>query len=177
MADQIALKPVDIPVALQLADVADPTYEQLGDVLGISPSTAHGAVQRLRAAGLVQDEHLRVNKNALFEFLEHGVRYAFPAALQASARGIPTAFSGPALSTEIVSDDSVVWAAVDGAAYGPTITPLLSHVSHLPIRHPALYRLLTLVDAVRIGRSRERALAVNLLRSALGVKERMAVYG
>lgn len=175
--DQVALRPADVAVALQVACAADQTYAQIGNALGTSSSTAHDAIQRLRAAGLIQDDRIRVNRNALFEFLEHGVRYAFPATLQAAAKGIPTAFAGPALASSIVFDHPVVWPAADGTAFGPTITPLLPRIAHLPVRHPELYRLLTLVDAVRIGRSRERALATDLLRSALGVRRRVASVG
>lgn len=169
---------MDIPVALDLADsAADRTYEQIGDMLGISQSTAHDSVRRLRAAGLVQAERLRANRLALLEFLEHGVRYAFPATLEAPTPGIPTAFSGPALADEIVADEPIVWPMANGAAFGPAISPLLPNVAELPRRHPALYRLLTLVDAVRIGRTRERSLAIDLLRSALGVQKRQIAYG
>jgi DNA-binding Lrp family transcriptional regulator len=177
MPAQLALRPMDVPVALQLVDSADSTYEQIGGMLGISQSTAHDSVRRLRAAGLVQAERLRPNRLALLEFLEHGVRYAFPAMLEAPAPGIPTAFSGPALADEIVADQPIVWPVASGTAFGPAISPLLPSVAELPERHPTLYRLLTLVDAVRVGRTRERSLAIDLLRSALRIQKRQVVYG
>jgi len=168
---------MDIPVALQLADSADLTYEQIGDVLGISQSTAHDSVRRLRAAGLVQAEHLRANRIALLEFLEHGVRYAFPAVLEAPAAGIPTAFSGPALVNEIVADQPIVWPVASGTTFGPAISPLLPNVAELPRKQPTLYRLLTLVDAVRVGRTRERSLAMDLLKSAFRSQKRQLANG
>ncbi|HEY4129456.1 MAG TPA: hypothetical protein VGM50_02510 [Gemmatimonadaceae bacterium] len=177
MPTQLALRPLDVPVALQLADPSDLTYEQVGAMLGISQSTAHDSVRRLRAAGLVQAEQLKANRLALLEFLEHGVRYAFPAVFSPPTPGIPTAFSGPALADEIIADESIVWPAATGAAFGPAITPLLSNVAELPKRHPTLYRLLTLVDAIRVGRARERALAIDLLRSALRSQKAQLAHG
>ena len=177
MSAQIALRPMDVPVALQLADSGSQTYEQIGDMLGISQSTAHDSVRRLRVAGLVRAEHLLANRLALMEFLEHGVRYAFPAVLEAPAPGIPTAFSGPALVEEIVADQPVVWPVANGTAFGPAISPLLPNVAELPRRHPALYRLLTLVDAVRVGRARERSLAIDLLKSTLSIQKRQMAHG
>lgn len=177
MSNQIALRPMDIPVALQLADSAVQTYEQIGEMLRISRSAAHDSVRRLRVAGLVRSEHLLANRLALTEFLEHGVRYAFPAMFEAPAPGIPTAFSGPALADAIVADQPVVWPVANGASFGLAISPLLPNVAELPTRHPTLYRLLTLVDAVRVGRVRERSLAIDLLKLALNSQKRTMDHG
>lgn len=72
---------------------------------------------------------------------------------------------------EIVSDEQIVWADNNGSAHGPSITPLCARAVELPKKCPAVYELLTLVDAIRIGRGRERAMAVDML------KERLAKSG
>ncbi|MGQ0640428.1 MAG: MarR family transcriptional regulator [Gemmatimonadaceae bacterium] len=132
----------------------------------MSASTAHGSVERLQVAGLLRPDSREVNRHYLLEFLEHGVKYAFPAALRSRAKGIGTAHSGPALSKEIIADDAIVWPDAHGNVVGQAIPPLWE-TADLPNKCPFVYDLLTLVDAVRIGRARERSKAVELLRQRL----------
>jgi len=153
------LKPIDVVVALRLAETPEARYEQLRGDLGISASWAHGAVQRLRAAGLLRPDSRTVNRLALKEFLEHGLRYAFPAHPGAERRGVPTAHSGPPLAARIVAEDSLVWPSLSGTTVGRGIAPLYPQATELPQRCPSLYDNLTLVDALRVGRARERKLA------------------
>jgi hypothetical protein len=165
MAEQLQLHPFDIPVALRLAECPGRTFLGLKDDLGISVSTAHASVERLRSAGLVYRDARRVNHVALLEFLEHGVRYAFPPQFGAVQRGIPTAYAGPDLAKELVSSQPVVWPDANGVVRGPSLTPLFPQAHKLPTRCPSVYRMLTLVDAIRIGRVRERRLAMQHLRT------------
>src|SRR6266700_1070993 len=150
------LKPVDIAVGLRLADAPEANYGQLSAELGISSSTAHASVGRLQAAGLLRPGSRQVNRPAFREFLEHGVRYAFPAQPGIEARGIPTAHSGPPLAGHIVAEDVFVWPDARGPVRGHAIEPLYPGAKGLPRRCPSLYEALTLVDAIRVGRTRER---------------------
>jgi len=159
------LHPVDVAVALALVEAPNATFHQVGSLLGISASTAHGAVERLRQAGLVRSGTLEIARPALLEFLEHGVRYAFPAVTHASARGVPTAHAGPPLAAVIAADEPLVWPSDRGSVTGPTVTPLFDRAPELPSRCPRVYALLTLVDALRVGRLRERRAAMELLRN------------
>lgn len=167
MAKQLTLRPVDVPVALRLAVQPESTFEALRDDLGISTSTAHEAVMRLIAAGIVYPHARRVNRHNLVEFLEHGVKYAFPALPRGKAKGVPTAHAAPPLSGEIVQGEPLVWPDPRGSVYGDAVDPLYERAVELPSRCPSVYELLTLVDALRIGRARERALATEALRSRL----------
>lgn len=112
------LKPIDVVVALRLAEAPDAKYEQLSADLGISSSSAHAAVRRLQAAGLLRPNSRTVNRLALREFLEHGLRYAFPAQPGAQTRGVPTAHSGPPLAARVVAEDTLVWPSASGAFAG-----------------------------------------------------------
>jgi len=158
------LKPVDLVVGLRLAETPEAKYEQLSADLGISASSAHASVRRLQAAALLHPGSRVVNRLALFEFLEHGVRYAFPAQPGAEARGIPTAHSAPSLADRIVAEDVLVWPSVDGPARGRSLAPLYPQAATLPGRCPSVYESLALVDALRVGRVRERKLALEVLR-------------
>lgn len=166
---QLALRPLDIPVALRLAERPDATFQDLHEDLGISASTAHEAVQRLQYAGLIYPHERKVNRSALLEFLEHGVRYAFPAMMsEHRARGVPTAHAAPPLAGAIVSDDAMVWPYLKGDVLGEAVQPLYDQAVELPHRCPSLYEALALVDALRAGRARERRLAAATLRERLG---------
>lgn len=167
-----ALHPLDIAVALRLADQPSADYRALAADLALSPSTVHAAVRRLRLAGLVRVTDGgagAVNRHALLEFLEHGVRYAFPAVIGGATRGVPTAHAGPALGDAILPDDPLVWPDPDGDVEGRAISPLLPRAHALAHRAPRVYALLTAVDALRVGRARERQLASRYLRHQLGV--------
>jgi DNA-binding Lrp family transcriptional regulator len=167
VAELQPLKPIDIVVALRLAGAPEAKYEQLAADLGISASWAHAAVRRLQGAGLLRASSRIVNGLALREFLEHGLRYAFPARPGAEARGIPTAHSGPPLAGRVVAEDSLVWASASGSAVGRAIVPLYGRATELPQRCPSVYENLTLVDALRVGRARERTLAGEELQRRL----------
>jgi hypothetical protein len=138
--------------------------------LEISSSTAHESVRRLFAAGLLRhgfDGDRAVNRQALVEFLTHGVRYAFPTSLGKSVRGVATAHSGPALRHSIVAEDAVVWPAADGESEGPEIEPLWPKAARVARKLPDVYAQLSAVDALRVGRARERRLAAAYLTQVI----------
>lgn len=157
---------LDIGVALGLAVQeagAMETYSRLGQDLGLSASTVHAAVLRLQAAGLLLPESRRPNRTALREFLIHGVRYVFPPVVGSAARGVPTAHAGPPLREHFDATDPMVWPDANGSLVGTALAPLYPGATMLPERAPRVYRLLTLVDALRVGRARERAVATTEL--------------
>jgi hypothetical protein len=143
------------------------TFAVLAAEVGLSVGEAHNAVQRLLGARLLSARGRRVVRPALYEFVVSGVPYAFPAILGGETRGVPTASSAPPLSRRMAPGGTVVWPSADGSARGQSLTPLYPGAVTLPRRNRALYHLLALVDAVRVGRARERRLAKELLRAAL----------
>lgn len=168
MSRQITLRPVDVPVALRLVETPEATYAQLGEDLGISSSSAHAAVHRLSLAGLMHPHQRTVNRLTLLEFLEHGVQYAFPPIMGGTVRGIPTSHAAPILASEIIADDKIVWPALDGHVIGESLLPLYEGAVNLPRRCLSLYEMLALVDALRVGRVRERKIASRKLREKFG---------
>ena len=155
-------KPQDILVALKLAmRGVESSYADLGKELGLSASEVHAAVRRLKDARLLDPETKRVRLEAFRNFLVHGVPYAFPASPKQLTRGMPTAWAAPALANRFSSTDQTppVWPDPAGPVQGSAIKPLYPSVPDAARRDPELYGLLALVDALRIGRARERALA------------------
>jgi biotin operon repressor len=171
------LKPQDLLVLLKRA--ANPsqswTYTTLGQALGLSASQVHRSVQRVTEAGLALSKgrgDWHVVPKALLEFAVHGVRYAFPAKVGAVRRGVPTSFGTSPLSMHISAapGEAPVWPYAEGQARGPTLSPLYRYVPEAALADPALHELLALLDALRAGRSRERALAQKLLSERLGLQ-------
>lgn len=156
-------KPQDIVVALKLAlaIAPRPSYADLAADLGMSASEVHAAVRRLGEARLLDPETQEVRREALRNFLVHGVPYAFPARSRELTRGLPTAWAAPAMAGKISGGEQIppVWPDPDGQVQGAAVKPLYSSVPHAARRDPALYDLLALVDALRLGRARERAMA------------------
>ena|SRR2546426_4116533 len=161
MAERLA--PLDVAVAIRLAQVPGAGYAQLSHDLGIGLSQAHASVKRLSKARLVSPKKREVNRRGLLEFLQHGVKYAFPAELRRGAIGVPTAYAGPPLASKLVFDEPLVWPSLEGDAEGPAIDPLYPQAVSLPQRCPELYEALTVVDALRTGRAREQELAIHEL--------------
>jgi hypothetical protein len=168
------LKPQDIVVLLKLVALkGEPwTYQQLAVDLSISQSEVHKCVQRAVIAKLMSDPSIATGRPiaaALLEFLEHGVKYAFPPKRGALTRGMPTSYAAPPLNKVIAGNNEPppVWPYAEGSVRGEELEPLYSSVPFAAQRDPKLYELLALVDAIRDGRARERSLAVKELESRL----------
>lgn len=168
------LKPQDLLVLLKVA--AHPpqrwTYAGLGEALSMSASEVHASVKRAVASGLAV-EAARGNwspvRPNLLEFMVHGVRYIWPATPGPVKRGVPTAFGAEPLTSHLTAapGEAPVWAHPTGSAKGPTLSPLYRTAPLAALVDPALHRLLALLDALRVGRARERSLAASLLEAEL----------
>ena len=166
------LNPVDIVVLAGLLSVdrSDAwTQLKLANALQLSPATTFRAVQRLGDARLWDPAQRRADRAGAEELLVHGVRYVFPGSIGPLARGVPTAHAGPPLRDLIVAESPYVWPWDEGDATGPAIEPLHPRAPLLRASFPAVYELLTLVDALRVGRVRERQLAAKEIRARLGL--------
>jgi hypothetical protein len=168
----LALKAQDVVVAARLAlGVGEAwTYERLAHELGMSSQTVFQAIQRLAAARLVNPIRRRLARQEFLEFVEHGLRYAFPAQPGvARVAGMPTGISAPPLSRKILSGDdaSVVWPSRNGDAVGWRVAPLHRRAPEAARKNPRLYEMLALLDAMRLGGAREREVAAREIRARL----------
>jgi len=167
------LKPQDVMLALKLSlsNGAD-GYVPLSNSLGISVSEIHAGVKRLTDARLLVPGTKRIRRQLLRELLLHGVAYVFPAHLGAVVRGMPTAWAAPPFGGKIVGGAQLppVWPDPEGEVQGEALEPLYKSAPAAARRDPALYDLLALVDAFRIGRARERSIA------AEGITERLSYH-
>lgn len=163
-----SLHPIDVVVGLRLL-AGEATLQALANELGIPISQIHAAVGRLRAAQLLRADSRLLNRLTFAEFLIHGARYVFPPEVGPQTRGVPTAHAAPALAGRIDANNPYVWPSPDGDTIGQSLTPLYKGAAALKDRSPETYRLLTLFDALRVGQIREKNLAREELRAALGV--------
>jgi hypothetical protein len=144
--------------------------------LGISKTEINASIKRSVAIGMAVMEREsgkpRVNRRALLEFSAHGIQYVFPARPAEIQRGIPTAFSAPVLKNELRGATELVpvWPDAYGKEMGQRVEPLYKSVSFAVKKDPKLYEYLALVDAVRLGQSREKQWAIDRLTKKLDSK-------
>lgn len=96
---------------------------------------------------------------AFVEFLLHGVAYAFPQQPGAIVRGVLTAHAAEPLNQIIKSNEKYVWPSGKGLDKGQAIEPLYSTVVEATRSDKELYEMLTMIDAIRVGRTREKEIA------------------
>ncbi|MBI3923938.1 MAG: winged helix-turn-helix domain-containing protein [Armatimonadetes bacterium] len=163
------MKGQDILVMLKLLGQRDWTYAGIAQELGLSPSQVHTAIKRCEAAGLFNPHSRFPNREALREFLVHGVRYVFPARPGEIVQGLPTSFAAPPLKDKFRYDEreAPVMPLAFGPARGPEIPPLCRSAPQAALADSQLHELLALVDALRSGRARERKLAERALTEML----------
>ena len=155
------MRPQDVVILLDIVSRGETPWlqQEVAKRLKISASETGASLTRSAIAGLYLKPSRQVNRQALYEFIVYGLRYVFPAVPGPAVRGIATAFSAPVLQEQIVSAEKQVWPWATGQQRGHSIEPLFPTVPPVALLHPALYDLLALVDALRIGRAREQEIA------------------
>lgn len=163
------MRPHDILVLLAIAAMrrSDWLMKDLAEDLGISRSEVTESLNRSAQSGLLSADKKSLMKEALLEFLQFGLPYVFPQKPGAVMRGIPTAHSAPPLDGLISSEDNYVWPYSGGTMRGQAIEPLYGSVVKRVLKNAKLYELLALTDAVRVGKVREKQLAVEELKKRI----------
>lgn len=165
------LKPQDVLIVLKLVALGDRKLSQylLGRELGMSASEINNGIERAKLAGLLSQKGIP-NKIRILEFLKQGLPSIYPAKEGALTRGMATSYAAPPLNQVIVSteeDVGPVWPHPMGDRRGFELQPLYRSAPDAAMKDTELYELLTLVDALRTGRARERKLAADFLESKL----------
>jgi hypothetical protein len=164
-----SMKPQDVVVLLKVIAVNNDNWQQipLAYSLKMSQSEVSQSVARSRFAGLLDDSGKKVMRQALYDFLQYGLAVVFPAKPGAVVRGIPTAHSTAPLNREINSGEDYVWPFAKGNVRGHGITPLYATVPQAALDDEQLYALLALADALRVGKVREKNIAVQELKKRI----------
>jgi len=191
----VELRPQDIVVALKLlVSNGNPwSYSKLGEELAMSASHVFASVNRAQTSRLLDFAEIlprarpvrvarpsrdrqpalpRPNRSNLKEFLIHGIKYVFPVERGGPTRGIPTAEAAPPLRQHFPQDFPLppVWPYAEGSVHGNAFSPLYKNVPQAALLDQKLYELLTLVDAIRDGRAREREIAIRELSARIDAR-------
>ncbi|WP_421894086.1 hypothetical protein [Marinoscillum sp.] len=169
MKKHSGMRPQDIVILLKIAIKGEQswTMKDLSQELEISASEVSESLNRSSIAGLLYQNKKQVMRQALMDFLQYGLRYVYPQQPGALVRGVPTAHAAPPLSEEIVSDAPYVWPHHEGNVRGQAIEPLYPSVPAACLKDPAFYEVMALCDALRVGRARERNIAVEELKKRI----------
>lgn len=163
------MKPQDVVLLLKIIAINTENWQQkpLADELKMSQSEVSQALARLQYAGLILENGKQVMRLALMDFLQYGISYVFPQKPGAIVRGIATAHSAPPLNNKIISTDHYVWPYAKGNIKGQAINPLFKSLPEAVEKDGKFYQLIALVDALRVGRKREKEMAIVALKNLI----------
>lgn len=163
------LKPLDIVAGLKAhlwGNAAAWSYERLAAAIGVSPSQVHASLRRLEQAGLYRSADRSLRAHAFTMFAAHGIPFVFPAELGGLVVGMPTAHSAAPLRAHLASAEAYVWPDEAGIV-GRPVLPIHPCVPKAAATDADLYAALALIDALRVGRVRDRLLAIDGLTQLL----------
>ena len=163
------MRPQDIAILLKIVSIDGKAWQisGLSQSLFISLSEISESLNRSKIAGLIDYNKKSVNKMNLVEFLEHGVKYVFPQEPGAMVRGIPTAHSHPFMKKMFASEMDYVWPDRNGDTLGLMLEPLYAKQVEAIKQDELFYKLLAIVDVIRVGRIRDVKYAVEELKKQL----------
>lgn len=119
-------------------------------------------------AKLIDSSKRKVNTNSLIKFIIYGLKYVFPSEPGAVVRGIATAHSAYPINEKVAdNNDNYVWPYAKGNQRGQSIAPLYKTIPAIVGNDKLFYELLVIIDAIRIGRARERNIAIEELKNRL----------
>ncbi len=163
------MKPQDVVVLLKIIALNKENWQQtpLAQSLKMSQSEVSQSVARSRFAGLLDTSGKKVMRRTFMDFLQYGLALVFPVKPGAVVRGVPTAHSAAPLSNEISSGEQYVWPYSKGNVRGHGIIPLYVTVPEAASDDNDFHALLALADALRVGRAREKNLAIQELKNRI----------
>lgn len=114
------------------------------------------------------DNAVRPHSHNLAEFALHGAKYAFPGVRLPLAVGVPTSHSAPAFAGVFAPGSTdFVWPHPNGSVRGVGVEPLHPSVPFAAMQDAKLYEMLALFDALRVGKARERGMALERLQALI----------
>ena len=161
------MRPQDVAILLKITALKDENFQltKLAFSLYISASEVSESLNRSRLAGLIDYNKMKVNKQSFLEFLEFGLKYVFPQQPGTLTRGIPTAHSHAFMKKVFSSEINYVWPTIKGEVLGLAIEPLYPKQIEAIENDSDYYKLLALVDVIRVGKIREVKFAITGLKT------------
>jgi hypothetical protein len=173
MKEHKGLRPQDIPILLKIAVKNDHEWfmKDIASELNISRSEVSESINRSKYAGFLDDSGRHIRKHALLEFLVHGIKYVFPEKPGGQTRGILTAHSASPINERITGEIQYVWPTHKGKSLGFAVKPLYKGVVDAVENDAEFYEMMALIDAIRVGKARERELATAYLAKKLNISK------
>ncbi len=163
------MRPQDIAILMKIVSMENQEWQLslLSNTLSISLSEVSESLNRSKIAKFIDFEKKKINRQNLLEFLEHGIKYVFPQQPGAMVRGITTAHSHPFIKKHFVSEINYVWPDPKGEIIGLSIEPLYPKQILAVKNSPTFYKLMSLIDVIRVGKVREIKFAVEQLKKEI----------
>ncbi len=154
----------------------------LGNSLGISKTEIGASLRRSvdnkllmfvdsQNNGLLSlnESQWQVNKRALFDLVKYAIPYYFAPKQLGLNYGLATGFSAPLLSKELTSAGTTpfVWPSEYGMSYGQAVEPIYKSVPFASSSDSFVYNCFALIDAYRMGKAREKEIAIGLLEQEI----------
>ena len=168
------MRPQDVVILLKIIARGGKSWQMkdLASELYISQAEISDSLNRSVIAGLLEGETKKhVYQINLLEFIEHGLHYVFPAIPTGMVNGIPTAHSHPFMKQYFHSELEYVWPEPRGNKRGLAIEPLYKDVPKAALEDDKLYKMLALIDVIRVGKVREWKLAIKELHKIIVERE------
>lgn len=169
MKKHSGMRPLDIVILLKIAtypynERQNIRHMDLAQSLLISQGEVAESLHRSDFAGIYSKSSKEIFVYSFLDFLFFGMKYVFPVKPGRLAAGIPTSHSAYPLNEKIWSDkDIYIWECIEGTTIGQVIEPFYKKQPTAAFNDKALYELLILCDALRVGAPREIKLAKELL--------------
>lgn len=165
------MRPHDIVVLCQIA-VSNDEWKStdIAASLFISPAEISYSLQRSGQAGLIDLNQRKVFRRTLLDFVRFGLPFVFPAVRGPIMIGVPTAYSAPVIKKFFGVREYLVWEHEDGTERGESIAALYPNAPKAALANREIYDTLALLDVMRIGKVREKEIALNLLHKKFNTK-------
>lgn len=169
MKSHNGMRPQDIVILLKLVSLKDKPwqYRDLSADLFIPLSEISASIQRSGKAGLYNTEDRNVNRLALMEFIQFGLKYVFPISPGTMITGLGTAHSHPYYKKFFQAEMQYAWPDEKGDIRGLLIEPLHPNVHKAIKKDEMLYKMLAGIDILRVGKVREQKKAIDELKKAI----------
>lgn len=163
------MRPLDVVILLKIVCLESKSwqYRDLSSQLYISVSEVSESLSRSHISGLIDESKKKVRVNSLMEFIEFGLPYVFPVVPGQIVTGVPTAYSNPFYKAHFLGSVDYVWKDEQGTMRGLSIEPLHKGVTQAVLDDEVLYKLLSGIDILRVGRAREKKMALEEMKSII----------
>lgn len=163
------MRPQDVVILLKIICLSPKNWQiiELSRELFISQSEVSESLNRSVLGDLIDQGKRKVKRRALLEFLQFGLHHVFPQRPGPMMNGIPTAHSHPFMTQYFPSEMMYVWSDNREKERGLSIEPLYAKQTDAVKIDAKLYKLLALIDIIRVGRARELQIAMNELKTEI----------